>query len=97
MTSTVPGSELTKEPFRWDQRIFGLVINLPGSYPMENQGPTYIPLAENCPLDAMCEVTGGKCPDILGILKYTFIDLELQFLTDMMILVWMVMCEYLSP
>lgn len=57
MNSVVPGSELTKEPFRWDQRIFGLVLKLPGNFPMEYQ---YIPSADNHPLDAMCEVTGGR-------------------------------------
>lgn len=59
MLSTVPGSELTKEPFRWDQRIFGLVLKIPGSVPMDS-GNMYIPSAENHPLDAMCEVTGGR-------------------------------------
>ena len=28
MHSSVPGSELTKEPFRWDQRLFALVLRL---------------------------------------------------------------------
>lgn len=61
MNTVVPGSELTKEPFRWDQRIFGLVLKLPGNFPVEspyiNQ---YIPSADSHPLDAMCEVTGGR-------------------------------------
>ncbi|CAC5393898.1 INTS6 [Mytilus coruscus] len=61
MNTVVPGSELTKEPFRWDQRIFGLVLKLPGNFPVEapyvNQ---FIPSADNHPLDAMCEVTGGR-------------------------------------
>lgn len=60
MNSVVPGSELTKEPFRWDQRIFGLVLKLPGNFPVESpQMNQYIPSADNHPLDAMCEVTGG--------------------------------------
>ncbi len=25
------GSELTKEPFRWDQRLFAIVLALPGN------------------------------------------------------------------
>ncbi|XP_063426619.1 integrator complex subunit 6-like [Mytilus trossulus] len=61
MNTVVPGSELTNEPFRWDQRIFGLVLKLPGNFPVEapyvNQ---FIPSADNHPLDAMCEVTGGR-------------------------------------
>ena len=61
MNTVVPGSELTKEPFRWDQRIFGLVLKLPGNFPVESQCVNqYIPSADNHPLDAMCEVTGGK-------------------------------------
>lgn len=60
MNSVVPGSELTKEPFRWDQRIFGLVLRLPGNVPVDMTTSTYIPSAESHPLDAMCDVTGGK-------------------------------------
>lgn len=59
-TSCVPGHELTKEPFRWDQRIFGLVLRLPGSVPIDLSSNTFIPSAENHPLDLMCEVTGGN-------------------------------------
>jgi hypothetical protein len=54
MNTVVPGSELTKEPFRWDQRIFGLVLKLPGNFPVESQCVNqYIPSADNHPLDAM--------------------------------------------
>lgn len=61
MNTVVPGSELTKEPFRWDQRIFGLVLKLPGNFPVESPYVNqYIPSADNHPLDAMCEVTGGR-------------------------------------
>lgn len=59
-TTCVPGHELTKEPFRWDQRIFGLVMKLPGSVPIDINSNMFIPSAENHPLDAMCEVTGGR-------------------------------------
>ncbi|KAL8612218.1 hypothetical protein ACOMHN_028915 [Nucella lapillus] len=54
-----PGSELTKEPFRWDQRIFALVLRLPASVPQDTF-PPHIPAADNCPIDSMCEVTGGR-------------------------------------
>lgn len=30
MNSPIPGSELTREPFRWDQRLFALVLRLAG-------------------------------------------------------------------
>ncbi|KAL5005014.1 hypothetical protein ScPMuIL_018470 [Solemya velum] len=60
MNTVVPGSELTKEPFRWDQRIFGLVLKLPGNMPVDNSYNGYVPSAEYHPIDAMCEVTGGR-------------------------------------
>ena len=58
MANTVPGSELTKEPFRWDQRLFSVVLRLPATPPADNQS-TFIPSAEDAPIDCMCEVTGG--------------------------------------
>uniref|UniRef100_A0A0B7AHQ3 Integrator complex subunit 6-like beta-barrel domain-containing protein n=1 Tax=Arion vulgaris TaxID=1028688 RepID=A0A0B7AHQ3_9EUPU len=60
MNSVVPGAELTKEPFRWDQRIFSLVLRLPGSVPPDVSGFPYIPTAEHSAVDVMCEVTGGR-------------------------------------
>lgn len=30
MNSPIPGSEMTREPFRWDQRLFALVLRLAG-------------------------------------------------------------------
>ena len=59
MNNLVPGSELTKEPFRWDQRMFGLVLRMAAVPPAESQSP-YIPTAEDSPVDIMCDVTGGK-------------------------------------
>lgn len=64
MNTVVPGSELTKEPFRWDQRIFGLVLKTPGNVPVDNHSNAYIPSADNHPIDAMCEVTGGKINNV---------------------------------
>ncbi|KAK8765636.1 hypothetical protein V5799_031755, partial [Amblyomma americanum] len=57
MHSAVPGSELTKEPFRWDQRTFALVLRMAGT-----QAPTQdAPLTSDAsPIDDMCEVTGGR-------------------------------------
>eukprot|EP00116_Pleurobrachia_bachei_P002108 sb/3462370/ len=56
MNSTFPGCELTKDPFRWDQRIFSLVLRFKGN--VDND------FVENVPFDsqinAMCEVTGGR-------------------------------------
>ena len=58
MNNQVPGSELTKEPFRWDQRLFGLVLRMPAVPPMEAPVP-FVPAAEDSPIDVMCDVTGG--------------------------------------
>ncbi|CAF1395848.1 unnamed protein product [Adineta steineri] len=70
------GSELTKEPFRWDQRLFAIVLALPahassiaqaGNIP--NTATTgladipanqFIPVAVDQPITAMCDVTGGR-------------------------------------
>jgi integrator complex subunit 6 len=54
----VPASELTREPFRWDQRLYSLVLRLTGVPPVE-----YTSL--NNPdqfssLTAMCSVTAGR-------------------------------------
>lgn len=59
MNNVIPGSELTKEPFRWDQRVFGLVLRMPAvcTFPMV---PYFIPSADDSPIDSMCEVTGGR-------------------------------------
>ncbi|GFN89087.1 Dead/h (asp-glu-ala-asp/his) box polypeptide 26 (ddx26), mRNA protein [Plakobranchus ocellatus] len=58
--SMVPGADMTKEPFRWDQRIFSLVMRLPASVPPDVSAFPYIPSAENSAIDIMCEVTGGR-------------------------------------
>jgi len=61
MANGLVGSELTKEPFRWDQRVFGIVLKLPAvEMPEPNSDTTFIPSAESSPIDSMCEVTGGR-------------------------------------
>lgn len=88
---TVPGCELTREPFRWDQRVFAIVLRLPGfesdgsaaqsvtfganqqsttavnvstSGATSQSGPTApqnnVVVADDCPLNVMCEVSGGR-------------------------------------
>jgi len=56
-----PGCELTREPFRWDQRLFGLVLRMSGQ-PSGERGDAVTGLvpSDNSPIDAMCEVTGGR-------------------------------------
>ncbi|XP_014670851.1 PREDICTED: integrator complex subunit 6-B-like [Priapulus caudatus] len=57
--SPLPGSELTKEPFRWDQRLFAICLRLPGHAPQEAATSGMLP-ADTSPIDAMCDVTGGR-------------------------------------
>jgi len=54
----LPGSELTREPFRWDQRLYALVLRMAGTPPMQHEGGH---VASDCsPIDSMCEITGGR-------------------------------------
>ncbi|CAH1103951.1 unnamed protein product [Psylliodes chrysocephalus] len=58
MNSPIPGSEMTREPFRWDQRLFALVLRLTGTPAVERD--TGLVPSDGSPIDAMCEVTGGR-------------------------------------
>ncbi|KAF7287926.1 integrator complex subunit 6 [Rhynchophorus ferrugineus] len=58
MTSPIPGYEMTREPFRWDQRLFALVLRLSGTPAVERD--TGLVPSDSSPIDAMCEVTGGR-------------------------------------
>ncbi|KAF6213160.1 hypothetical protein GE061_010875 [Apolygus lucorum] len=58
MNSPIPGCELTREPFRWDQRLFSLVLRLSGT-PAVERDVGLVP-SDTSPIDAMCEVTGGR-------------------------------------
>ncbi|XP_077295823.1 integrator complex subunit 6 [Arctopsyche grandis] len=58
MNCPIPGSELTREPFRWDQRLFSLVLRLSGT-PAVERDSGLVP-SDSSPIDAMCEVTGGR-------------------------------------
>ncbi|XP_028967111.1 integrator complex subunit 6 [Galendromus occidentalis] len=60
MHSLVPGSELTKEPFRWDQRIFSLVLRMAGTIAPVAGGEVVPPPDIGNPVNDMCEVTGGR-------------------------------------
>lgn len=75
MHSSVPGSELTREPFRWDQRLYALVLRMAGTPPLTQESGHVANdyssigniLTKNWvqsiiyPFsDAMCEVTGGR-------------------------------------
>lgn len=62
MNNSIPGSELTKEPFRWDQRLYALVLRLTGTPPTDHlsNGPVTSVPSDDSPINAMCEVTGGR-------------------------------------
>uniref|UniRef100_A0A8B9GXJ3 Integrator complex subunit 6 n=1 Tax=Astyanax mexicanus TaxID=7994 RepID=A0A8B9GXJ3_ASTMX len=59
LTTPLPGSELTKEPFRWDQRLFSLVLRIPGHASLEPEPLGGVP-PDSSPVTPMCEVTGGR-------------------------------------
>ncbi|KAK5860676.1 hypothetical protein PBY51_022137 [Eleginops maclovinus] len=59
LTTPLPGSELTKEPFRWDQRLFALVLRIPGHASVEPEPLGGVP-PDDSPITPMCEVTGGR-------------------------------------
>ncbi|XP_078732239.1 LOW QUALITY PROTEIN: integrator complex subunit 6 [Lampetra fluviatilis] len=59
LSSPLPGSELTKEPFRWDERLFALVLRQPGSTASEPEQLGSVPL-DDSPITPMCDVTGGR-------------------------------------
>jgi len=57
----VPGAELTREPFRWDQRLYALVLRMAGHPPMTGSaGESGHVASDSSQVDAMCEVTGGR-------------------------------------
>ncbi|RWS30395.1 integrator complex subunit 6-like protein [Leptotrombidium deliense] len=61
--SNVPGSELTKEPFRWDQRLFALVLRLTGTPPTDHIANGAAGASVPCDIsriDAVCDMTGGR-------------------------------------
>lgn len=59
LTTPLPGSELTKEPFRWDQRLFALVLRIAGNASVEPEPVGGVP-PDDSPITPMCEVTGGR-------------------------------------
>jgi hypothetical protein len=59
-----PRSELTVEPFRWDQRLFSISLQLPSR---EGVGSGHWETLAS-KTTAMCEVTGGACARPLSVL-----------------------------
>lgn len=58
----IPGFKLTKEPFRWDQRLFSLVLRMSGNKGderVEGTNTWKVPHDDSA-IEKMCEVTGGR-------------------------------------
>lgn len=54
MAPNLPGSELTHEPFRFDQRLFATVLQIPSS------NVASLSTKAETTLGPMCDVTGGN-------------------------------------
>ena len=67
MHANLAGSELTKEPFRWDERLFALLLRLPGTPGtlLDKGSVPAQPVQSDAGITAMCEVTGGMSTSIL--------------------------------
>lgn len=58
----VPLSDLYLEPFRWDQRLYSLVLRMAATDDRSREltnGNQFVEKASDSPINAMCEVTGG--------------------------------------
>ena len=59
LRSQSPGAELVGEPFRWDQRVFALVLKLNAHSDAPDAPETEAP-SNTSILSGLCEDTGGK-------------------------------------
>uniref|UniRef100_A0A182N752 VWFA domain-containing protein n=1 Tax=Anopheles dirus TaxID=7168 RepID=A0A182N752_9DIPT len=55
----LPGANLTNEPYRWDQRVYSLVLRIPGHHLVELPTSERIPHDESN-IEKMCQMTGGR-------------------------------------
>lgn len=58
LNAQIPGTKFTKEPFRWDQRLFSLVLRMAGNK-VDERVEGKVP-HDDSPIERMCEVTGGR-------------------------------------
>ena len=56
MNDPLPGNELTHEPFRWDCRVYCMLLRLPGNL----NGVSEAGQLHQHPITSMCDVTGGR-------------------------------------
>ena len=57
----MPGADLTVEPFRWDQRLFTILLKPPASCDGNNGLNNTVTEGGDSLIGPMSEVTGGKC------------------------------------
>ncbi|XP_043197069.1 integrator complex subunit 6-like, partial [Amphibalanus amphitrite] len=55
----IPGTELTRDVFRWDQRLFSLVLRLTGTPPHERDGTGLVD-SDSSGIGKLCDATGGR-------------------------------------
>lgn len=60
IASQIPGTELTLEPFRWDQRLYSIVLRMPGAWNGKTSHELSLIPSDDSPVDKLCEVTGGR-------------------------------------
>lgn len=65
------GNELTREVYRWDQRLFSVVLRLPGMGGPSNNPKD--PLPSEIALAKLAEATGGES------LKKLHVDMETPY------------------
>uniref|UniRef100_A0A915E474 VWFA domain-containing protein n=1 Tax=Ditylenchus dipsaci TaxID=166011 RepID=A0A915E474_9BILA len=58
--STTIGSELTVEPYRWDHRLFSIVLRFPGHYQNNGLVGGQAFIAEDYPIQTLCAAMGGR-------------------------------------
>ena len=62
MNGKIPGLELTREPFRWDQRLFSVVLKIPGirvDEAVPSEVPPDIVPRDTSALEGFSSLTGG--------------------------------------
>lgn len=79
MNSRIPGMELTREPFRWDQRFFSVIIRIPGvrgdDKPIQEE-----PVRDTSVLEGFSCMTGGKKRMTFSLsCSYTEVSCSMQY------------------
>ncbi|KAH3757863.1 integrator complex subunit 6 [Pelomyxa schiedti] len=91
------GAGLTEEPFRWDQRLFSVLLRFPGGTSQDTSVPhddtLYQKVHQN--LTKICELAGGKCytphnmksligalDNITNIIQYTGVLVSFESLSS---------------